>query len=121
MFSQRIFIDRGNDLRHPLLRPAVERRHDWESGFRSRDRDHVEARTDVGRAVGTRHPSQVELVLGLGGRASDGVEDAVVAADAIAAEVEGPVHREEDAVVVDDGLVVHPGVSGLEIDDIGHF
>ncbi len=121
MFSQRIFIDRGDDLCYPLLGPAVERRDDGESGFWRRDRDHVEARTDVGRAVGARHPSQVELVLGLGGRASDGVEDAVVASDTIAAEVEGPVHWEEDAVVVDDGLVVHPGVGGLEIDDIGHF
>jgi hypothetical protein len=64
---------------------------------------------------------KVELVLGLGGGAGNRVEDAVVATDSVAAQVEGPVHWEEDAVVVDGWLVVHPRVRAVKVDDVSNF
>ena len=49
-----------------------------------------------------------------GRRPADGVEDAVVGPDPVAAEVEGPVHGEEDVVVDHLGLVVQPRLLRLQ-------
>ena len=51
-------------------------------------------------------------------RPPDGVEYAVVRPDPVAAQVERPVHGEEDVVVDDLGLVVEPGLVRVEADDV---
>ena len=51
-------------------------------------------------------------------RPPDGVEYAVVGPDPVAAQVERPVHGEEDVVVDDLGLVVEPGLVRVEADDV---
>ena len=37
----------------------------------------------------------------------------------VAAQMKGPVHWEEDAVIVDGRLVIHPRVGGVQIENIG--
>ena len=53
-----------------------------------------------------------------GRRPPNRVEYAVVGPDPVATQVERPVHREEDVVVDDLGLVVEPGLVRVEADDV---
>ena len=56
-----------------------------------------------------------------GWRPPYGVEDAVVGPDPVAAEVECPIHGEEDVVVDDLGLVVEPRLLRVQADHVHYL
>ena len=51
----------------------------------------------------------------------DGIEDAIVGLDAIAAQMERPIHRKEDIVVYHIGFVIFASLFGIQSDDVDDF
>ena len=82
-----------------LLGAAVDRSVDRGPRFRRRDGSNVETGPDVGGPEGAGDSLDVDLELGLGRRPGDRVENAVVGSNPVAAQMKGPVHREENVVV----------------------
>ena len=88
------------DLRHHLLGSAINRGADRQGHLGRRDGQDVERRPHVGGAERGSHPFQLDPVLYAEGRCSlNRVEDAVVGLNAIATQVERPIHGKEDVVV----------------------
>ena len=82
----------------------------------------VEAGPHLRGPEGAGHLSQVDGVLLVGGGPGDGAEDAVLGAYAVTAQVEGPVHGEENVVVDHVGVVVGPRLGRVQrdVDDLGN-
>ena len=88
------------DLRHHFLGSAIDRGADRQGHLGRRDGQDVERRPHVGGAERGSHPFQLDPVLDAEGRCSlNRVEDAVVGLNAIATQVERPIHGKEDVVV----------------------
>ena len=79
--DQRLLVHGRNDLSDDLFGAAVDGGRHGRDVFRRRNRHDVEARADVGRAVGAQDAPEMKLVFGLGWRACDRVEDAVIGPD----------------------------------------
>ena len=102
--------------------PAIYGCFHGQFDFRWRNGQYVEGGSHIRRPEGRRDPLQLDRVVDTRGwRPGDGVEDAVVGLDAVAAQVERPVHGKENVVVHHVGLVVGPGLRGVERDDIDDF
>lgn len=59
------------------------------------------------------HCLELDLIFVHGRRSSDGIKDAVIGMDSIAAQVERPIHGKEDVVVYNVWLVVVPSFFGI--------
>ena len=105
-----------------LFGSTVNWRAHWNRSIGRSNWQNVKRRSNVRRAKGWCHAFQLDSILFTDWRSPlDGIEDAIVGLDAIAAQMERPIHGKEDIVVHHIGFVIFASFFGIQGDDVDDF
>ena len=94
----------------------------WYRSIGWSNRQNVKRRPDIGRAKRRGHAFQLNTIF-LSGWWSplNGIEDTIIGLDAIATQMERPIHGKENVVINNVGLVVFSGFFGVQCNDVYDF
>ena len=105
-----------------LFGSTVNWRAHWNRSIGRSNWQNVKRRSNVRRAKGWCHAFQLDSILFTDWRSPlDGIEDAIVGLDTIAAQMERPIHGKEDIVVYHIGFVIFASFFGIQSDDVDDF